>query len=102
MARIFVTSDNQAARVEIVAVGDEGEFAAICLAHTRGRPWTNDDSLVRGLHERWNLADTIEVATSHADTCVRCASPDCSVPDPHIRHDRALSDWPDPDARPTY
>lgn len=78
MARLFVFSDNLAARVELTTYDDGGEeaYAAICAGCNRTRVGTGDD-LLADTHERWTLADAEQVATLHADGCTRCADPEC-------------------------
>jgi sulfur relay (sulfurtransferase) complex TusBCD TusD component (DsrE family) len=77
MARLFVTNDNQTARVEIMPDDDnEGAYVAICVGHATGRG-LDHDNLVHDTHEMWSLADTIEVASIHVDACTRCADADC-------------------------
>lgn len=84
MARIFVFNDNLTVRVEImVDDGNKGSFVAICPGHTSGRG-LDHDNLVGDSHERRHLADTIEVAMQHADSCTRCADPACRT---ESRHD---------------
>lgn len=72
MARLFVTNDNQTARVEITPDdgGADGAWIAICTGHTTGRG-LDHDNLVHDTHEQWSLEDTIEVASIHVDACTR-------------------------------
>jgi hypothetical protein len=109
MARTFVFNDNLTARVELISESDEDgdEFwTAFCAGcPTTGRPEVDD--LLHETSERFALADAQQVAASHADSCKRCADPDCRNYSVHDRgHDcrsrSMVSNWPDPDARPTY
>jgi hypothetical protein len=84
MARLFVTNDNQTARVEITPDDHDGaSYVAICSGHTTGRG-LDHDNLVRDTHEMWSLEDTIEVASIHVDGCTRRADTDCQT---DTRHD---------------
>jgi hypothetical protein len=86
MARVFVMSDDLTRRVEIKADEYDGaSFAAICAGHPT-------DNLVHDTHEMWSLADTIDVAMTHVDSCTRCADPRCQTPGPHDASDRCRKD----------
>jgi hypothetical protein len=83
MARIFVMSDDMTRRVEIMLDDYDGaSFIAICAGHASGRG-LDADNLVHDTHEMWHLADTIDVAMTHVDSCTRCADPHCQTPGPH-------------------
>lgn len=84
MARLFVTNDNQTARVEITPDdGNEGAYVAICAGHATGYG-VDANNLVHNTHEQWSLEDTIDVASMHVDACTRCADTACRT---DTRHD---------------
>jgi hypothetical protein len=83
MARLFVTNDNQTARVEITPDDHDGaSYVAICSGHTTGRG-LDHDNLVHDSNAMWSLEDTIEVASIHVDACTRCANTDCRIDGHH-------------------
>lgn len=59
MARIFVTTDDLLARVEITWMDETGSWLALCKEC--------DESLVAGTHEQFNLEDTVQAAEIHVD-----------------------------------
>jgi hypothetical protein len=81
MARIFVTSDNQATRVEIVQDQVNGWYMAFCAGCSRGMvdpvDLTADTNTV-------TESDATAIASIHVDACRRCADPNCLN---SLRHD---------------
>jgi hypothetical protein len=75
MARLFVTNDNQTARVEIEDPVGEGIYYAACVGC--------GVDLVRGARSRFNIEDSIEDASIHVDSCKRCADADCRTEGRH-------------------
>lgn len=61
MARILVVNNENAVIIEITQDPDDGSYAAQCGYCGPGI------NLVAGSHEQMALADTIEVASRHAD-----------------------------------
>lgn len=74
MARLFVTSDNLAVRVEITDMTGMGYYEAKCIGCGRD---------VLAERESFNLSDAIASAEIHADRCTRCADPDCRTDGRH-------------------
>lgn len=94
MARLFVTSDNLATRIELIQddTNPEGALVAICIGCATGRGLDADD-LLRGERSRFNLEDALEeVVSSHADSCPRCADPDCRTEGRHDAGRRCRKD----------
>lgn len=78
MARLFVTSDNLAVRVELIQDDVEGYWRAYCAGCTPGYDrYDSGPDLLRDSRARFNLADAEDEAAAHADRCRRCADPDC-------------------------
>lgn len=85
MARLFVTSDNLAVRIELMRddADPEGAWVAICAGCVSGRG-LDADNLLRDERARFNLEDAIEeIVSPHADRCTRCADPDCRTDGRH-------------------
>jgi hypothetical protein len=81
MARLFVFSDNLAARVELIRDLLSGEWRAYCAGCSPAHDPRSD--LLRDLHERFNLADAEQEAEQHVDECRRCADPGCRTAGRH-------------------
>jgi len=82
MARVFVYSDNLAARVELVQDSADGRWAAFC-AGCPTSPRAQDDNLLHDTHEQFVFEDAVEVAGIHVDRCTRCADADCRTEGRH-------------------
>lgn len=94
MARLFVTSDNLAVRIELMAddTDREGAWVAICVGCATGRG-LDADNLLRDEPTRLNLADALEeVVEPHADRCIRCADTDCRTDGRHDAGHRCRKD----------
>ena len=94
MARLFVTSDNLAARVELMRddADPESAWVAICSGCATGRG-VDADNLLRDERARFNLEDAIEeIVSPHADHCTRCADPDCRTDGRHDAGHRCRKD----------
>jgi hypothetical protein len=89
MARVFVFSDNMAARVEVIAT--DGVCYAYCIGCVTGRDSRADD-LLEDTHEGYVFEDAVEVASIHADRCTRCADPDCRTEGRHDAGHRCRKD----------
>lgn len=83
MARLFVTSDNLAVRVEIEDATGEGDYTAICVG-------CNFDVLIGS--QAFTLPDVIAEAEIHADRCARCADTDCRTDGRHDAGHRCRKD----------
>jgi len=83
MARLFVYSDNLAARVELRTCEEMGDaaYAAFCAGCSRGSEHGFD--LLADSRDRWHAEDAQEVAAIHVDGCKRCADSRCLIRDPH-------------------
>jgi hypothetical protein len=79
MARLFVTSDNLATRIELISDDVEGNWRAYCAGCTPAYDrYDSGADLLRGERARFNLEDAIEeVVMPHADRCTRCADSGC-------------------------
>ena len=100
MARLFVTSDNLAVRIELMRddeMDGEGNYIdspwiAICVGCVTGRG-LDADNLLRDERARFNLEDAIEeIVSPHADHCTRCADPDCRTDGRHDAGHRCRKD----------
>jgi hypothetical protein len=87
VARLFVYSDNLAARVELCE-GTDGVTAAFCAGCSRGSEDGID--LLADTHERFHAEDAQQVAAIHVDRCKRCAHEQCLVQKPHGAGRRCL------------
>lgn len=79
MSRIFVFSDNLAARVEVGREPDGGDYWAHCF----GCATASYSNLVEDSRERFSFEDTAEAAEIHVDACKKCADDACTTPRPH-------------------
>lgn len=84
MARLFVYSDNLAARAELRTYEtDDGEtaYAAFCAGCSRGSEDGID--LLADSRERWHPEDAQQATAIHVDSCKRCADPNCLTRERH-------------------
>ena len=91
MARMFVMSDNLAARVELIQDPATGEYTAFCVGCPTHRDAHADD-LLHDTSERFSLADAERVAAIHADDCRYCADSDCRTDGAHLAGHRCRKD----------
>lgn len=89
MARIFVMSDNLAAKVEVFDDPLTGKYAALCAGCNRGLSATDSTDLLDGERGADHFEDAIEeTAYPHADRCQNCADDACMIPTRHVRGHR--------------